>query len=202
MSLGAPDEEGNDTLSQDEVRAALHKLTLDERKQLAAIANMISKGSGLDPDEVVSDAVLSAMTDRALPRAVPFMACLVQTMRSRVSNARKKAERDIVEFRSPIGDRSDRTVSEVGNEEPNAETALIEREDVQEKAARDCAVVGKITAALDGDYEAQLCLTGWSEGLKGEELHEFCGVEQKEFDYLAKRVRRVAKRLFPEGWRP
>ena len=201
MSLGALETENNDTLSQDEVRACLNRLTMDERKQLATISRMLSAGTGLDPDEIISDTVLSTMTDRALPRAIPFMACLVETMRSRVSNARKKAKRDIVEYRSPIGDQSD-SVPQVVSVEPDAETDLIAREDAQAKAVRNEAVIAKITAALGDDYEAQLCLTGWSEGLKGKELHELCGVEQKDFDYLAKRVRRVAKRLLPEGWKP
>ena len=38
--------------------------------------------------------------------------------------------------------------------------------------------------------------------MQGESLRDLIGVDQKKLDYLAKKIRRLAIRLFPEGWRP
>lgn len=38
--------------------------------------------------------------------------------------------------------------------------------------------------------------------MKGEALRDLIGVDQKKLDYLAKKIRRLAMRLFPGGWRP
>ena len=63
-------------------------------------------------------------------------------------------------------------------------------------------VIQTITDALEDDYEAQLCLAGWAEGMRGQSLRDFIGVDQKNLDYIAKRICRLAIRLYPEGWRP
>jgi hypothetical protein len=107
----------------------------------------------------------------------------------------------VVQIYAPAGDADDNRRPDVVDVSPNAETALIEREE-REKEAPDMVVIQTITGALEDDYEAQLCLAGWAEGMRGQALRDFIGVDQKNLDYIAKRIRRLAIRLYPEGWRP
>ena len=191
----------DDSLSLDEVRAALHALPSVEHKKLDMIARSFSGGTGLDPGEIVTDAVESSLTARSCPRELPIMVFLVQTMRSRINNHRKKCKKSVVQIYAPAGDADDNRRPDVVDVSPNAETALIEREE-REKEAPDMVVIQTITGALEDDYEAQLCLAGWAEGMRGQALRDFIGVDQKNLDYIAKRIRRLAIRLYPEGWRP
>ena len=46
------------------------------------------------------------------------------------------------------------------------------------------------------------CLMAWSEGWRGKELREAIGVDQTKLDYLIKRVRRAAFKVYPKGWQP
>ena len=88
----------DDSLSLDEVRAALHALTSVEHKKLDMIARSFSGGTGLDPGEIVTDAVESSLTARSCPRDLPIMVFLVQTMRSRINNHRKKCKKSVVQI--------------------------------------------------------------------------------------------------------
>jgi DNA-directed RNA polymerase specialized sigma24 family protein len=191
----------SDSLTRDELSEALGTLGRLELKRLKAAAAVISHGTGLDVDEVVSDAIDAALTTRECPRGLPIVAFLIQTIRSRVSNHRKKMRTSVVAMRVPAGHLDGNGMPEVVDPSPNAETALIERE-AEGRSASDPEMVRKINDALGDDYEAQLCLAGWADGMKGQALRDLIGVDQKTLDYIAKRIRRVARRLFPKGWRP
>lgn len=144
----------DDSLTLDEVRAALHALTSVEHKKLDIIARF-SSGTGLDPGEIVTDAVEAALTTRSCPRHVPVMAFLVQTMRSRISNHRKKCQRSIVKTPASSGDFIENRTPASVELFPSAETILAER-DESEKKTPDAAIIKQIYDALDDDYEAQL----------------------------------------------
>ncbi|OAI22051.1 hypothetical protein A1351_20670 [Methylosinus sp. R-45379] len=189
------------SLTLDELREALGSLGPLELKKLRAAAAVLSRGTGCDVDEVVSDAVDAALTTRECPRGLPILVFLVQTIRSRVSNHRKKVKTSAVSIRTPAGHLDGNGMPEVVDPSPNAEAALIEREAV-DRSASDAEMVRKINDALQDDYEAQLCLAGWTDGMRGQALRDLVGVDQKALDYIAKRIRRVAWRLFPKGWRP
>jgi hypothetical protein len=51
------------------------------------------------------------------------------------------------------------------------------------------------------DEEIQLVLLGWEERMRGKELREFVGVTQNQLDYIIKRIRRIAAKHYPKGWR-
>jgi DNA-directed RNA polymerase specialized sigma24 family protein len=197
----ADDEEPRDFLTLDELLEAVRTLGRPELGKLRVAAAALSRGTGLDVDEVVSDAIDSAFTTRECPRDVPIMAFLVQTIRSRVNNHRKKAKRSTAKIYTVAGRRDDNWEPEVVDSSQNAEMGLIEREAEAERAL-DTEIVRKIAEALKDDYDAQLCLEGWAEGMKGQALRDLIGVDQRKLDYIAKKIRRVAWRLFPAGWRP
>jgi len=198
---GADEGATGDSLSLDEMRAALHALTSVDHKKLYMIARSFSGGTGLHPGEIVTDAVEAALTTRSCPRHVTVMAFLVQTMRSRINNHRKKCRRSIIKTHASSGDFIENRTPPIVELFPSAETILAER-DESEKKTPDAVIINQIHDALDDDYEAQLLLEGWADGMKGEALRDLIGVDQRKLDYLAKKTRRLAMRLFPEGWRP
>lgn len=191
----------DNSLTLDEVRAALQALTSAEHKKLDIIARTFSGGTGLDSGEIVTDAIEAALTTRSCPRHITVMAFLVQTMRSRISNHRKKCRRSIVKTPASSGDFVEARSPASLELFPSAETILVER-DESEKKMPDSVIIKQIYDALGEDYEAQLLLEGWAEGMKGEALRDLIGVDQRKLDYLAKKIRRLATRLFPRGWRP
>jgi hypothetical protein len=70
----------------------------------------------------------------------------------------------------------------------------------EEDSARS-EMVKDIFALFKDDQEAGLVLLGWSDGLRGEKLREFVGVDQPALDYAAKRIRRRLSKLYPKGSR-
>jgi hypothetical protein len=195
------DEAESDSLTRDELSEALGTLGPSELKSLKVAAAVFSRGTGLDVEDVVSEAIDAALTTRKCPRGLPILAFLIQTIRSRVSSHRKKIKTSVVAMRVPAGRLDGNGMPGVADPSPNAETALIERE-AEGQTPSDSEMIRKINDALEDDYEAQLCLAGWADGLKGQALRDLIGVDQKTLDYIAKRIRRTARRLFPEGWRP
>jgi hypothetical protein len=64
----------------------------------------------------------------------------------------------------------------------------------------DAQIKEEIHSHFPDDEKARLLLMGWSEGLRGKDLRELLGVEQAKLDAIAKQVRRVMERHYPNGW--
>jgi hypothetical protein len=60
--------------------------------------------------------------------------------------------------------------------------------------------IDAIQAQFAADYEAQLLIEGWCDGLRGKPLRELTGLDQAALDYKAKLIRRRIKALYPQGW--
>jgi hypothetical protein len=44
-------------------------------------------------------------------------------------------------------------------------------------------------------------ILGWEDSMRGQELREFVSVTQSELDYIIKKIRRIAAKHYPQGWR-
>ena len=51
------------------------------------------------------------------------------------------------------------------------------------------------------DEEMSMVLLGWENDTRGEALRDFVGVDQARLDYVIKKIRRIARREYPKGWR-
>lgn len=178
-----------DHLSSDQVSTAFDALSPDDRLKLGAIEKHLLSGTAMGKGDLVHEAVCRALTGkRNCPRAVPFMAFLIETMKSIASHAREKRRRTPAEGMpgpTSIAEVSDSAVT------PSAEDQLIGAARLQE-----------IYRHFEDDEEAGLVLMGWVDGLRGKELREATGFDQGRLDYAIKRIRRLMRKLYPDGCLP
>jgi DNA-directed RNA polymerase specialized sigma24 family protein len=188
------DDKGH--LTVDEVRRALEAMTDIQLKILRLWTRWLTQGTRMDADDLISKAVVSALSTRECPRDVSVMVFLRGAIRSLADAEYKSMDRsNVVAF--PRGrDGDDDPLSQVADESPDPETVLL----LAEQRTSDELMVNKINAVLENDFDAQLLLAGWSEGLKGKDLRELVDKDQAGLDYLAKRVARTIRRCFPNGW--
>jgi DNA-directed RNA polymerase specialized sigma24 family protein len=163
-----------------------NKLKLDEIERIAL------RGTDLSPGDLLHEALSAAiMGDRKCPRDVPFMAFIVQTMRSIASHHREKRRRESADGGAAQEAQEARPVFSTVTSDP--EQMLIERESED--------TVGAIHDCFEGDEQAQMVVLGWSEGYRGKELRDFVGVDQAALDYATKRIRRSMTKRYPNGWK-
>ena len=86
--------------------------------------------------------------------------------------------------------RAPRRRSASGQLDPEA--TLIERE------ATD--LVTSVLDCLDGDEEAQNAVIALAGGLQGKALRDELGVDQRQYDYIIKRIKRAVKKKYPKGF--
>src|SRR5262249_14596828 len=152
----------------------------ENRLKLHEIERVALRGTDLSPGDLLHEALCAAiMGDRKCPRRVPFMAFIVQTMRSIASHYREKHLRE-----SADGG----TTQETQGARPMFSGAVLDPEQVLIESEN---TVAAIHGFFDGDEQAQLVILGWSEGYRGKELRDFVGVDQTTLDYAIKRIRRT-----------
>jgi DNA-directed RNA polymerase specialized sigma24 family protein len=180
-------------LSAAEVAAALDALSPDDKLKLGAIEAIKRGGTGFGAGELLHEAVCRALTgERNCPRDVPFMAFLVETMRSIAHHERKRQRRSAsltAEPRSGGPGEGSEAPPATG---PSPEDILAEKE--------DSAIVQAIYGHFEDDPEVQLVLMGWADGERGAALREATGLDQGALDYAAKRIRTRMRALYPQGW--
>lgn len=182
-------------LGTDEIGRAFDALSPDDKLKLAAIEAVLLSGTGLGKGELVNEAVCRAMTGRRkCPRNVPFMAFLVETMKSIASHARNGRRRAVAAADPP------QPANTAGSDTADAVLAPSPEEELIAK--QDADAVQKIYGHFEDDGEAGLVLLGWAEGLRGKALREATGLDQAGLDYAIKRIRIRMRKLYPKGWMP
>lgn len=180
----APDRE---YLRADEIGPAFDGLSGDDKLKLYAIEWHLLGGTGLGKGDLLREAICRALDgERNCPRDIPFMAFLVMAMKSIASHAREKHRRTVACADPPEPTSMDGSGAATT---PSPEDALVA-----------ASVLHEIHAHFEDDEEATLVLMGWAEGLRGKALREETGLDQAALDYAAKRIRAVARKLYPEGW--
>lgn len=185
-----------DLLSRAETADAIKALDADEKLKLHAIAQGRARGTGMVGKDLLHETICRAMLGaRRCPKNVPLMAFLVQTMRSISSHARDKykAQRD--------REHADTGIDPVLLAEEKSRAPLSPEDQAMRDDEDDARtkMVEEIFECFKDDPEAELLLLGWSDGLRGEKLREFVGVDQPALDYVAKRIRRRVKQIYPKG---
>jgi hypothetical protein len=184
----------DDCLSAAEVAAALDALSRDDKLKLGAIEAIRRGGTGFGAVELLHEAVCRALTgERNCPRDVPFMAFLVETMRSIAHHERKRQRRSVSLTAEP---HSGEPVE--GNQADPPATGASPEDILAEK--EDSAIVQAIHGHFEDDPGAQLLLIGWALGLRGVALREETGLDQGALDYAGKRIRIRMRTLHPQGW--
>ncbi|MDP3328959.1 sigma-70 family RNA polymerase sigma factor [Parvibaculum sp.] len=173
-------------LRADEIGPAFDGLSHDDKLKLYAIEAIRRRGTAFEKGELLREALCRALDgERKCPRDVLFMAFLAMTMKSIASHAREQTKRVVFVADPPEPGSADATESTVPSPEDEGVAASMLRD---------------IRAYLENDEEAMLVLMGWDEGLRGQALREATGLDQVGLDYAAKRIRAVARKLYPDGW--
>ena len=179
-------------LDSEDISEAFDSLSPENRLKLYEIERIALRGTDLSPGDLLHEALSAAiMGDRKCPRDVPFMAFIVQTMRSIASHHREKRRREPADGGAAQEAQGARPVFSTVTSDP--EQMLIERESED--------TVGAIHDCFEGDEQAQMVVLGWSEGYRGKELRDFVGVDQAALDYAIKRIRRSMTKRYPNGWK-
>jgi DNA-directed RNA polymerase specialized sigma24 family protein len=189
----APAKEG-DSLGADEIGTAFEGLSVEDKLKLQAIETLFRGGTGFGPHELVYEAVCRTLVgDRSCPRDVPFMAFIVETMRSIAYHERAKRRRSVPLTLVPRHGGASEGPPDCPSDQLTPEEHLLERE------AAD--MVQTMHGLLKDDPEAQLVLMGWADGLRGKALREAAGLDQAALDYAGKRIRSQIRKHYPNGWR-
>ncbi|MCW2282572.1 hypothetical protein M2323_000333 [Rhodoblastus acidophilus] len=195
--VGQTDDEV-DFLDAEEAHAAIRSLSADEKGKLMAMEARFLAGTGRQRGELFRESVCrTILGKRRCPRDVPFIAFMIETMRSIASHDREHQKKMVVLDE----DRMSQVPAVI---EPSAlvsrsldpEQHLLEKERPEDKDT-----VEIIAGHFQGDDQCQMLILGLSGGLRGKELREFVGVDQARIDYLHKKIRRRMLKLYPYGWK-
>jgi hypothetical protein len=152
-------------------------------------------GTGFDPGDLFEEVCKRAKDGRRhCPRDVPFMAFLIETMRSIAGHDRKLRSKTIqVVDEEELVDKDEMAPSDLSAYH-TPEDRLIE----QQAANKMKRMVQRVYDLLPHKPNAQHVIRGWLDSDKSE-VREAIG--QAEYDSAMKLIRTLMKRLYP-GWKP
>jgi len=182
-----------DFLGAHEIGAAYEALSAGDKLKLDAVETVLRRGTEFGPQELLHEAMCRALLGRRnCPRDVPFMAFLIESMKSIASHARERRHRSPSLAAVPRHGRAIEGPPDCASDGLNPEEHLLEKE--------AAGTVETIHGLFEDDGEAQLVVLGWAEGLRGKPLRNSAGLDQAGLDYAGKRIRKRMKTLYPDGW--
>jgi len=186
------DETGD--LSNDEVRAALGRLTKEDYIRLMKAARYHAlRGTRLQPEELLSEAVCRALDGtRACRRDLPFVVFLVGAMKS-IASAEWEAAKVEPQPLSTSAGAVDMAVLRVPAKDRAADEAIAARQEVERRHAA-------LEDLFQNDAEASLVIAGEMEGMSAEELRQALGIDPKTYASIRRRIRRAINKAYPGGW--
>lgn len=197
--------------SRADFESAMSKLSVADLVRLKRVGLKYSGGSGMSPDELLSEAyVRAAANSRNWPVGVDVVRFMAEAMRSIASGARDslKAEaRSVpVAMRSAqMADADAEAVTDRGGvvidfirPSPSPEHQLIDSEEAAADASRLSKWRQELLDLFADDYQAQLIVEGMMDGLRGKELQEPAGLTGAEFPTKYKKVSRRIDALTAE----
>jgi len=186
-----------DMLTVDELRLALNALLPVELIRLEKKAKALAPGTGMDPDDLLQEAVRRAIDEddnerRHCPRSVNLTVFLGNVMRSIASHERLKWEREMPMGGGDSEEEEKDVILSAPDPTPTPEEQTISR--------LDCGRIRReIEALFEGDPKALAVVTGDMEGWSPQEIRELEPMNEAEYAAARKRVRRTLLRNFPEG---
>lgn len=176
----------------DEFRAAIGSLDDAGWQKLNRLAAARALAGPVEPKDLLQEAFRRVLEGlRPWPVGTGLLPFLSGVMRS-IAHGEREARRRSVEGRAvPMFAADGAPAIDRPDPGPTPEGALA--------AAR---LRERVTSLFSDDYEAQLMVEGMMEGIEGEELREFAGLEGTAFHSKRRFVRRRLDRFWDEGgWR-
>lgn len=197
--------------SRADFESAMSKLSAADLVRLKRVGLKYSGGSGMSPDELLSEAyVRAAALSRNWPVGVDVVRFVAEAMRSIASGARESvsaaARSVLVAVRSAqMADAAVEAVTDQGGvvidfirPSPSSEQQLIDNDEAQADASRLLKWRQELLDLFADDYQAQLIVEGMMDGLRGKELQELAGLTGEEFPTKYKKVSRRIDTLTAE----
>lgn len=181
-----------DALSTDELRETF-RLTPVQRAKLVKAAWPLVAGTDYEPDDLISEAIVRALDGtRSCPRGVDPMAFLYNAMKSIASAAweARSSRPRITSMDAPGGEKIAALIRAPGR---SAEEKLAAEEDSERR-------LDAVMALFNDDPDALCVVMGDLDELKAEEIRAACGLNEKAYPTVRKRIRRAIEREFPHGW--
>lgn len=183
-------------LMHEEVEAALDGLTPLDLARLVAIERRYLYGTDFAEGDLLQEAMCSALQEeKRCPRTVRFVTFLVQSMRNIAGHQRRRLQQHVPIEEATTGERKPKF--EPKDSGPSPEEIVMQAE----QGRRASEVWSALNVHYGTDEQMSLVLLGWENDMRGEELRELVGVDQPRLDYLIKKIRRIACREYPKGWR-
>ena len=193
--------------SRADFESAMSKLGVADLVRLKRVGFKYSGGSGMSPDELLSEAyVRAAANSRNWPLGVDVVRFMAESMRSIASGVRDSVK---AEARSgPIAMRSAQmadadaeaftdqggVVIDFIRPSPSPEQQLINSEEAAADASRLSKWRQVLLDLFADDYQAQLIVEGMMDGLRGKELQELAGLTGAELPAKYKKVEQAHRR--------
>lgn len=175
--------------SQDEVEEAIDGLTDEGIARLVAKGRVAAQGTGLDPDDLFSEAMTLMYAGKRPWRVdVTFDAHVTMVMRNLGSN-RRRGKREVATADQELAALID---DERFAGETNAEEALMQAE-----AA--LTLTESVARCFDGDEVGYAVFLARAEGMSIEEVCDFAGIAASDYDTVYKRTKRKVAKAVATG---
>jgi len=194
---GEPMEQNSesDSLSPEEFKQQLDKLSVTDVSKIMAVAKVKHvNGTGMEFEDLLIESIARVLKgSRKVPRNVPIVAYLIQTIRSIASSERKK-QRKVTKDNNVTMISWEREPDEVAN---ISSPTLSPEQSMEETEASQYyeRKINELHDALIGNPNALVVLQGKIDGLSPKEIKEKSNMPPNTYDAARKKVDRALLRL-------
>lgn len=196
--------------SKRDFESAMLRLSAADRVRLKRVGLRYSGGTGMSPDELLSEAYVraAAAKGRNWSTQVDVVRFMAEAMRSIASGARASVKADARSLPAALRSNQMADAEAVTDRagvviaftcpSPSPEQELIEGQEAAEDALRLSKWRQELLDLFVDDYQAQLIVEGMMDGLRGRALQELVGLTGVEFATKYKKVSRRIEALTAE----
>jgi DNA-directed RNA polymerase specialized sigma24 family protein len=154
--------------------------------RLGQIAKKYEYRSLMDADEILNEAIVVAASEqRKVPRNVPFVAFLAETMKSITSNEARKIRKKV----TPIDDDPENDpILNIADKNIHIEYEVAANQEIEH-----------IYELFKSDEHVTLLLMAKDDGLSPDEICEMGNWDRTKYNSVQKRLRRGLNQRFPNG---
>lgn len=169
-------------LTKAQVRAAIAAIDTSASSKLMSVARFRAFTAGIDPDDMLQEAILRALTSRSCPVGLKIEHFLMAVMRSLASAVIAKRERDEPLLREACNQSATPHA-------PDEAYEIAVRAEACRKALEDVAGNSPKTEGV---------IDGIGQGLCGKALADFAGMDQAELATTRRLIKRRAAKVWDE----
>jgi len=179
-----------DRLTVAEVHDSIETLSDPDVARLVAASNAFQRLCGLPAEDLLQEAYKRALEGRRTCRrgtsTVEFLCGVMKSLASQENEARKEGFRPVVVVRN-----GDPVL-------PDVAADIISPEQGAASAIDDRGTLATIEGLVAGDEQLQLLIEGIDDDMRGAELQDLLGMDEKRLAALRKRFRRLLQGTFPD----